>query len=805
MKIFSLSICLLISIIAHAQITGTVVDEQNQPLPGASVAAYNQSEELVQGTTTGPDGGFSISLKPGTYELVVSFIAFEKYTHNLIVSSEKEKVNLGQISLEESSTALDEVTVEGRAKLMEFQQDKRVFNVSKDLTSVGSNASDILNNVPSVTVDIEGNVSLRGSQNVRILVNGKPSGLIGSDPATALRQLQASMIEKIEVITNPSARYDAEGEAGIINIVLKKEQSPGLNGTFEASAGYPDNYGASAGVNYRTGKFNWFTNGSIRYRRSPGGGFTRQTNNSADTTSYSYIDRDQSRGGLSGTLRLGADYNLTPSQTLTGSFIYQASRGNNFSTITYKDYDADSSLVSEVLRDDDELEEEQTFEGDLHWEKTFENKDHKWTADFKFQDEDDSEFSDIVQDTVFLRSGSAENTNNLLQRVQNQEDEQTILLQTDYVRPYSKTRRFELGAKATFRNIINNYEVSEKAPGGEFITLAPLTNEFQYLENIYAAYGIYSDAFGEDKKFTYQLGLRSEYSDIATIVGDTEPQNKEYINFFPSAFFTWKINVRSDLQLNYSRRLSRPHFRWLLPFSSFTDPRNFWTGNPDLDPEFTDSYEAGYVRYWEKATLYSGIYYRHRTGVVERITVEDSSSDGISYFSTFPINLAVQDAYGFEFNLTYDATDWYSLSANLNLFGAVTTGSYNEIDYGNENFTSQGTVMNRLKFWDSDLQLSFNYRGPQTTSQGRDLAIYSMDIGWSKDVLNGNGTITASVRDVFNSRRRRSYTSGPGWERYSEFQWRQRQFIVNFTYRLNQKKSRSGGGRGEGNFDAEEF
>lgn len=783
---------------AFGQVSGRVLDDQQIPLPGASVVV-KQEDQVIAGGISETNGRFSIRTSPGTYQLEISFIAYQTYTSEITIKP-GDNLDLGDITLVSDAMNLQEVVVESKAQLMEFQQDKRVFNVAADLSSVGSNASDILNNVPSVSVDIEGNVSLRGSNNVRILVDGKPSGLIGSDPATALRQIPANMIERIEVMTNPSARYEAEGEAGIINIVLKKERSKGFNGNLDVSAGYPDNYSATAGLNYRAGKFNWFTNASIGYRQSPGGGFTELFYNGADTSSRSYITRDQVRGGTSGTFRFGADYTIAPNQTLTGSFLFRSSRGLNVANITYDDYNASDALVSRTIRNDDEIEEERRLEGDLHWEKQFENKDHKWTADFSIQDNDDRESSDILQDTLLL-NGIAPNNASITQKVSNQEDEQNIIIRTDYIHPFSKNRSFEVGARAGIRNIINNYSVEERAPGGEFVSLPAFTDNFRYIENIYAAYGIYNDVIG--KKITYQLGLRTELTDIATIQGENNRNDKDYINFFPSTFFTYKINPVNDIQLNYSRRISRPHFRWLLPFSNYSDPRNFWTGNPDLDPEFTDSYEAGFVHYWENASLYSGAYYRHRTGVIERIQRLDSVVNGVSYTSRFPINLAVQDAYGFEFNLNYDVAKWYTMNANLNIFYAVTTGTYQDIDYGNENFSSSGRLNNRVSFWNSDFQVSYNFQAPQTTAQGRNLAIHSMDLAWSKDVLNGNGTITASVRDLFNSRKRRGYTYGQDWESYGEFQWRQRQWLLSFSYRLNQKKKRPE--QRQGGMDGDDF
>ena len=780
MRIFFTLVTLFFYSFGFAQLKGIVTDGEGEPLPGAAAALY-QNDKLVTGVTTEPDGRFEISAAQGTYVLKVSFIAFQTYTRTISIG--QSSLNLGEIALLESSTALEEVTVEATANLMEFKQDKRIFNVSKDISSIGSNASDILNNVPSVSVGVEGEISLRGSQNVRILIDGKPSGLVGNDPATALRLLQGNMIERIEVITNPSARYDAEGEAGIINIVLKKEERKGINGTFEANVGYPHNYGVTAGINYRTGKFNWFANGSLSYRRSPGGGFSDQHYTLADSSYSLYTDRDQSRGEAGATLRFGADYSLSPSQTLTGTFLYRPSKGTNISELTYDYYDENGDLNRTTFREDNETETELNLEADLHYENQFKGKDHKLTADFKYQNSDDREDSDILQ--------TLEDSNtDFYQYVNNQEDEQTILLQTDYVKPFSEDRRMEFGAKATLRDIINNYSVDQQNASGEIVPVDQFTNNFSYQEYIYAAYGIYSDALGQS--ITYQLGLRSEYSDITTIQHkENFENNKNYINFFPSAFVTWKINKTSDFQVNYSRRISRPWFRALMPFSNYSDNVNLRVGNPDLNPEYTDSYETGYLRYLKKGSIYGGVYYRHRTNVVQRIRTVVDTGGTISK----PVNLAVQDAYGFEFNYMQDITKWYMVSANFNIYNAITVGSYQGVDYGNTNFSASGRLMNRFRFWKSDLQLSFNFQAPENDAQGRRLGMYTADIGWSKDVLKGNGTISLSVRDLFNTRKWRYYTTTEGLNSYSEFQWRQRQITLSFSYRLNQKKSRSSQGR----------
>ena len=800
LKVFSALCLFFFAFSVSAQITGSLLDEKSQSLPTANVVLY-QGDKIITGASTNLDGKFEISAPAaGTYRLEISFIAYEKLVQTITIPA-SQKLDLGVLSLKpDKSSVLEEVNVIAEAKLFEFEQDKRVFNVAKDLTSVGSNASDILNNLPSVAVDVEGNVSLRGSGNVRILINGQPSALIGSDPASALRQLQGNVIEKIEVITNPSARYDAEGEAGIINIVLKKQDRAGLNGSFDLSAGAPHLYGAGATINYRKNKLNFFTNLSFQYRQSPGGGTSNQKFNLPDT-SYSFIrDRQQIRGGSNATIRFGADYQLAEGQSITGSFLFRPSLGNNTVDLNYRDLDANGNLVRLINRFDDETETEAAYEGSVNWQKTFGGNDkHKWTADFRYSVEDDRENSTITQDTIG-RSGQQ------IQLVNNLEYQSSYLFQTDYIHPLGDKQSYELGSRVTLRTIDNDYGLDEVLSDGSILADPVFNNRFTFIENVYAAYGIFNGTIGES--ITYQLGLRGEITDLNTEVESDTVNQRNYANLFPSTFFTYKINPLSDIQVSYSRRISRPGFRTLAPFFGFSDNRNFYSGNPAVNPEFTDSYETGYVRYFEKGSLYSGIYYRHRTGVIERITIVEERN-GEEFTRLFPINLAVQDAYGLEFNLQYKFTEWYDVNANVNLFQAITVGKYEGTDFGAVNNSSSVRLINKFSFWNSDLQVTFNMRGATTSAQTRSLGIYTLDLGWSKDVLKGNGTITLAVRDLFNNRISRYYTSGGvagggTFDTYGTFQWRERQLTLNFTYRLNQIKARPSRGGG-GDYGGGEF
>ncbi|NJM26229.1 MAG: TonB-dependent receptor [Bacteroidia bacterium] len=532
---------------------------------------------------------------------------------------------------------------------MQLQLDKRVFNIGQDLSNIGANAADILDNVPSVAVDIDGNVSLRGSQNVRILINGKPSGLVGISSNDALRQLQGSMIESIEVITNPSARYDAEGEVGIINIILKKNTTQGVNGTFTVNTGYPANYGASFNLNFRNNKTNLFANYGFNYRSNPGKGSSFQDFASADTTFRYEQTSDRTRSDKSHNLMVGMDYFLNDYNTITGSVVYRSSAGLNKSTYEYLDIDEFGSVIETVTRTDREREPEDNVELALNYRKEFKDKkDRLLTFDFKYMNNDETERSDFRQHTMSIDSVG-------IQRSSNTEDEQNILFQSDYVHPFGADNKgkFEAGIKSTNRIIDNNFLVEQLNADSEWQTVSNFDNNLVYTERIHAAYLIVGKEFA---KFSAQGGVRGEYSDIKTeLTRSNEVNHRTYFNIFPSVHLAYKITQDKTIQLSYSYRLSRPGFRELIPFSNFSDSRVLFTGNPNLNPEYTHSTEAGYLLNWENGSLLSSAYYRYRTGVFQRITEVDEET-GIT--KIFPINLATENAYGLEFNLNYTVGGW---------------------------------------------------------------------------------------------------------------------------------------------------
>ncbi len=769
---------------AGSGIVGKVMDERNTPIPFANVALYDETgETVISGTTTKESGRFFIKTKPGQYVVKITFLSYEeKVINDVIVDGEAIKP-LGPIVLREAGTDLDEVVVQAEKSQMQLKLDKRVFVVGTDLSTTGANAIELLDNVPSLSTDIDGNVSLRGSANVRILIDGKPSALVGGGSSDALRSLQSSTIEKVEVITNPSARYDAEGEVGIVNIVLKKEKKKGFNGSIDVSAGYPEMVGTGINLNFRKEKFNLFTNIGLNYRKSPGKGSTNQTfyRDSLPDLIYS-SESDRLRGGYGGNLQLGVDYYLNKLNTITLSGMYRAQRGRNIGTVIYQDFTEDGEVFLETVREDLEEEPSQNFEVALSHTKKYKEKGRKWTTDFKFLGKDDTETN------TFTESYS-DNREDLAQKADNVEDEQTLILQTDYVHPLGKDHKFELGLKGSLRNIQNDYKVEQLDDNGDWSIFRDLFDELTYKENIYAAYAIYGNKF---KKFSYQAGLRAEYSDIQTELKLSNVTNpRSYFNFFPSAHLSYEVNEKNQLQISYSRRLTRPRFWYLLPFVTLTDVRQQWKGNPDLNPEYTNSVELGYLKYFENGSLLTSVYYRYRTDLIERLRLSDSHGN----VEMLPVNLGTQNAYGIELSGNYKLTKWWSATGSIDFYQSFTEGNYEGRDYSAENLSMQGRLASKFKFPEKlQLQVTGRFRAPRVTTQGKSLGMYGFDIGLSKEVLKGNGTLTFSVRDILNTRVRRSVIDTPEFYSTGTWQRRARQFTLGLNYRINQDKKRGRGG-----------
>lgn len=782
-------------------IRGKVIDQETGlPLGYATASLLNPADKtILDGMITDEEGEFIFECASGEYSLLIEFISYQPWEKQSIpVSKENPFVDLGEITLSPSSAMLEAVEVVEEKATVQLALDKKVFNVQKDLANRGGSASEVLDNLPSVTVDLEGNVSLRGSQSVRILIDGKASGLAGISSQDALRNLPANLIEKVEVITNPSARYEAEGMAGIINIVMKKEKQKGLNGSVDLTLSTPADHGISFNQNFRRQKWNLYTNLGVRYRNFPGGGYISQELYDNDNIPFLEQDRDRERGGWSYSFRGGADYSINPKNTLTLELTGQYSDQENLTKTMSRDFDPERQLVNFSDRRDTEIEEEYQGQGAITWRKTYAREGRELTAFLDYQHSSETEDSDIIDENI---SYATQTPLSFIERQRsfNEELQTNLITQVDYIHPFGEEGKVEMGYRGGFRKVQNDFAVEDFAEAEQdWMPISDLTNLLIYRENIYAAY---LQAGTKSGSLSYQLGLRAEYSDIETELQRTNEVNpREYLSLFPSVFLGYEWGLDQTLQLSYSRRVRRPRFRELNPLFNFSNDRSLYAGNPNLDPEFTHSTEMSYLKFWGKTSLTSAVFFRHTDGVISRIRRFVNDTLSISR----PENLDTQQDLGFECTFSTEVGEWLRLNGNFNYF-YFNTRSGEDPSLNADGFSWTSQLMSRFIITKTlEAQFRGNYRAPRNSPQGRYKALFSSDLTISKEILKGKGLLSFSIQDVFNSRRWRWINDTPEFYQEGSFQWRQRMFRVNFNYRFNQEK-RSGqderGGRNGGGYD----
>ena len=785
MKIFRLlpMILLFCSFNLFAQNKVKIQGEVNVPF--SSIRLF-KGAALITGTIGNEKGKFTLEVAPGVYDLVIESIGYEpiKMANQSFFSS----INLGSITVKESNQTLNEVVVKGQKASMELNLDKRIFNVGTDIANKGATASEILGNLPSIQVDPEGGIKLRGSDNVRILIDGKPSTLAGINGSSGLQSLQGNLIDKVEIITNPSARYEAEGMAGIINIVLKKNQNQGFNGAIETTTGYPENFGGTAIVNYRKNKLNFFLNYGVFYRRTPGRGNIYQEVYTGKQTNILEQRSQNNVRGLVNNVRGGADYFFNDKTILTASYIYRRTDVRRISDFFYLDYRGNIfNLYSDTYRQQDEKEAEPNGEYALTFKKSFAKKGKEFSADLRYLDY--WERSDQLY-TQFGKKpdGTAINELSAVQKALNDEFERQWILQADYVNPIGKDAKLEMGLRTSFRDMINDYIVTEKQANGEFTVIPGLRNIFNYQENISAAYVILGSKM---KQFSYQFGLRAESTDIKTELEQTGEKNpRNYANLFPSAHFTYSITPDNSFQLSYSKRVRRPTYNDLTPFVTFSDNRNFFSGNPNLNPEFTDAFELGHVKYVDQGSISSSVYYRNTVGKIDRFRMVDTAG----FARTMPVNISDQQSMGIEVAGSYNFTKNYKADLSFNAFRAVADASNINVAFQSDTYSWFARHSSRVKIGATDVQVRANYEAPQQTPQGTRGHIAWMDISASKDIMKGNGTLSLSILDIFNSRINR-YESrfleprdGSGFYTRGQSQGRLTSVNLTFNYRFKTTK-----------------
>lgn len=778
------------------KLSGKILDKNSTaPIEYAVITVSKAGTmEIVTGGTSDANGDFSIDLNSGNYDLKFEFSGFtteEKLNQNIASDT-----NLGNILLQEDSKEIETVVVRTEKTTVDIKLDKKVYNVGQDLMVKGGTVSDVLDNIPSVAVDAEGNVSLRGNENVRVLIDGKPSNAISV--ADALRILPADAIDKVEVITNPSARYDAEGGGGIVNIILKKGKNKGINGTVIATAGDPKNNGLSANINSKTDKYNLFTTIGYNDRNSPGRTKINQENFDTNGDLETYVEerRENNRfsKGVNANFGMELFLNEDKTTTWTNSLNYRNNKGNNYEDVKYYTFDNNLNFINTRLRDNISDSKNEAIEFSSNFLKKFKKDGHQLTIDasFSLNKEDDftNIYGSILETNSFL---SDEKTSKIGRQNRN-------LFQADYVLPIKENTQFEAGFRGSYTNSSSDYEVLEKVNQNDpYTNVAEFTNNFEYIENVSAFYTQLGSKFFD--KLSVLAGLRFENTNLEINQLLTSDFNKRnYNNLFPSLFLTYQLNDDASISLNYSKRISRPRDRFINPFSSYTSNINLMIGNPYLNPSLTDAFDLGFLRKWSKVTLSTSVYYNHSTDAFQFVRKERGDKiNGIPVIINTPFNLGEDNRLGMEVTANYSLKKWWKLNSNINFFYNETKGDYQyyntsnnlvvqNFDYKSSTWTARLTSKINLPY-KIDWQTNANYNAGQKTAQGKSKGVAAMNLAFSKDVLKDKGTISFNVNDVFNSRKRIQDLNLPTVNSYSEMQWRVRQITVSFTYRFNKQKN----------------
>lgn len=796
-------------------VSGIIRDKGNAAVPYASVSFSNKANKMFSDAVlTDENGAYNLALVPGNYDISVEAIDYKTAVFNRQITSAG---SIGDLTIEAESSLTNAKTQDIQGVVITAQAvkpyrveiDKKVYDPSLDIISKGGNLQDVLTNVPSVSVDTDGTVSMRGNTNVRFLINGKPSSLLGiDDGANALQSIPADQIERIEVITNPSSKFEASGTAGILNIILKKDKKMGFNGSVTGTIGYLPRTNLNANLNWRKGNWTWYVNGGGGYNEnesSSSNTVTRKDNlNSLSSgafpfTQYSNQDGKSEREGQNYNLNAGFVHDLSDktSINLSGMLRTFDNKSNTLNTYNERIYQTPTSF-NEISRDRNSYGDNSNFatQIDFGLDQKIGDNGQLLTVSGSIQNNKSEGTSEIVQNSYIGNILQA--TGNSINNVTTDSKSDTFIGKADYELPIGETSKLEAGLRYDYNKNTYDYFVNQSDNGGAFYTRYDFTSNTVYSESILGAYAQFKSKIGE--KLGYQLGLRSETSaiDINFTNYDTTGQaiaqpevKKNYTEFFPSVFLSYDLGKNNQLLLNYSRRINRPRAFSLIPFMSFDDDRNYFRGNPDLNPTYENSFEFGYSLSKSKITFNPTLYYKKSEDEQNRYQYVDD----MGAINTIPFNVGSETNYGLDLNATYDPFKWWKMMLSTDLYGYKNEGTFNlfpgnpitENDFSGDGFSYRIRFNNTFKPTKNlSMQLQTFYRAGEKTAMNNRKAMYGFDFGASQTIWDGNGTIAVNVRDIFNTRRMRNFSDTPQFTREMEMQWQPRQFSVSLTYRFKQ-------------------
>lgn len=822
-KASALTFILATASLAFAQqkvtVNSQIVDAQNLGVAYASITFSNSENKLYSDAALSDEqGNIALSLVPGIYQVSIEAIGFKKGSFSRTITKQGT-IDSFKMVVENGSATPRTANIEGvviqapTAKPYRVELDKKVYDPSTDLISKGGNLQDVLSNVPSIAVDTDGTVSMRGNSNIKFLINGKPSALLGIDSgADALRSIPADQIDKIEVITNPSSKFEASGSAGILNIILKKTKGRGFNGSVTGNLGYLPQTSLNTNLSWKVNNWNYFVNG--------GGGYSERENTNTNDAKYfdsnnnitQYTEQKNDGNSRSKFYNVNTGFNVDISDktSLNMSGLLRKFESESRGIVNYETLDANRIVTDNSKRITDGEGDNFSWQVDGGLDHKFNTDGHNITGSVSIQQSKNTDNSFVEE--------SANNYFVLNNKIDQKTINKSIVGKLDYELPLGEASKLEAGYRIDSNTNDYDYAVTETDFFQNFIPLDDFTSKTVYKENINAFYSQFKSKIG---KVGYQLGLRAEIADVKVdfnnLTGKNANIDKSYAGLFPSVFLSYDVGENNNqLLLNYSRRINRPRSWFLIPFSSYNDNRNQFFGNPDLNPEYTNSFELGYAIQQKKFTINPTLYFKKTTGETQFVVTRENPTS--QNFVTRPYNIGTESSYGLDLNFTADLTSWYKVLGSVDLFGYKSEGTFDDptlvsrpIDFSGDGFSTRFRLTNTFKIDKTlNMQLQAFYRGGEKTTFQDRKSMYSISFGANKTILDGNGTITFNIQDIFNTRARTVTSFGDGFERESFMQWSPRSFSVGFTYRFKQgekvapKKrakdinSNSGGGDDDG-------
>jgi outer membrane receptor protein involved in Fe transport len=769
----------------NGKIKGKIIDaETKEAMEYANVVVYNQQDsKLVTGGITAANGSFEIeNLAYGNYYVVANFIGFVAQTiKDLKINPNSSTIDLGTLELATDRTKVGEVEVVAERNRVEYKIDKKVINVTNDINAAGGSAVTVLENTPSVEVDIDGNVSLRGSSNFTVLIDGRPSVLAGSD---ALKQIPSAAIQNIEIITNPSVKYDPDGMAGIINVVMKKNVLSGINGIVNVNLGTGKKYGTDLLVNYKTKKYNvlfganWNDNTDYGKMKSTRETYSGDTINYLNTTGR----RDQTRGGSQ--IKGGFDYYFSDKTSANvsaelGTFKFDGFGGGNLHEFQYPaNYELYSIQNNNSGRNGNYVTSTASFLTKFNDLGT-----HKLEGSFNFRNRDgssDESIDETVTDSLYTPS------ENYISRVITTDNSTSndYRLKLDYTLPLKKGAKFEAGYQSRMENESEDFQFTQYDPAsGSFINNPKYSSDMNFKEDIHAVYSTYS---GNIKAIQYVIGLRGEYT--YRVLDHHAANSQKYIldrfDYFPSAHFSYTLLDESELMASYSRRINRPDGRDLDPFPQYINQYTVRIGNPNLKPEYTDSYELSYLRKYGTSFVSLESFYRTTNDLMTRI----QDQEGDIQVMTMQ-NLNRDQSLGGELMANVNATKWLLINASFSLYNYKLMGDVAGVSVDKQSTNYNARLNGTVKMsQDSRFQLTGFYRGPSVSAQGEQKGMAYINMSYRQDLLKKKLTATLSVRDLLGTMKMEGNSSGDGFKSTFKMQREPRVLMLTLSYKINNYK-----------------